>query len=41
MTENERQQILAYLDEGAKALLDASRGVSEEQALRVPAAERW
>ena len=41
MIENERQQILASLDDGSEALLEALRGVSEVQAVRVPALDRW
>jgi len=41
MTEDERERILAVLEEGSNALLDALHGVSEVQAARVLAAERW
>jgi hypothetical protein len=41
MTEEERQQILDYLDQGSTALLTALQGVSEEMAERCPAPGRW
>jgi hypothetical protein len=41
MTENERQQILASLENGSAGLLDALRGVTDELAVRVPAPNRW
>jgi hypothetical protein len=41
MTEQERQQILASLEQGRAALLKATQDVSEEMAARVPAPGRW
>ncbi len=41
MTELERQQILASLEQGRTALLKALQGVSEEMAARSPAPGSW
>ena len=41
MTESERRQIIASLDEGIKALVDTLHEVSEMSAARTPAPERW
>lgn len=41
MNEQERQQILASLEQGKAALRNALQGVTEELAARSPAAERW
>jgi hypothetical protein len=41
MTENERYEILTSLETGSTALLDALSGVTEIQAVCVPAPERW
>jgi hypothetical protein len=41
MTELERQEILASLERGQAAILDALRGVTEEMAVRAPGPEEW
>jgi hypothetical protein len=41
MREEERQALLASLEQGSAALLDALHGVTEELAVRVPSAGRW
>jgi len=41
MTEHERQEILASLEQGSTALLDSLHGVTEELAVRIPAPGRW
>jgi hypothetical protein len=41
MGSNEREQILALLDQSRAALLAAVNGVSEESARRTPAPGRW
>jgi hypothetical protein len=41
MEANERQQILALLDQGRAALLAAVDGVTDSQASRIPGPGRW
>jgi hypothetical protein len=41
MTEHERQAILASMEKGSTALLNALHGVKEELAMRVPGPGRW
>jgi len=41
MREEERQAILASLEQGSAALLDALHGATEELSVRVPAPGRW
>jgi uncharacterized damage-inducible protein DinB len=41
MTENERHEILASLESGSTALLDALSDVNESSAVLLPAFERW
>lgn len=41
METHERQEILATLGNGRKALLDALKGVPEDLAARIPAAGKW
>lgn len=41
MEENERQQILALLQQGPAALLAAVDGVTDEEANRIPGPGRW
>ncbi|MGO9317266.1 MAG: DinB family protein [Terracidiphilus sp.] len=41
MNEHERQAILASLEHGSTALLNALHGVTEELAIRVPGPGRW
>lgn len=41
LNELEKQQMIARLDEGCRALLESLRDVSEEAALRVPAPGKW
>jgi uncharacterized damage-inducible protein DinB len=41
MTELERQAILASMEQGSTALLNALQGVTEELAMRVPGPGRW
>jgi len=41
MREEERQALLASLDQGSAALLDALHGVTEELSARVPSAGMW
>jgi len=41
MREEERQAILASLNQGTAALLDALFGVTEEFAVRIPSPGRW
>jgi hypothetical protein len=41
MEANERQEILALLEEGRAALLAAVDGVTDERARRIPAPGRW
>jgi hypothetical protein len=41
MEENERQKILALLDQGRAALLAAVDGVTDDEADRIPGTGRW
>jgi hypothetical protein len=41
MEENERQNILALLDQGRAALLAAVDGVTDDEANRIPGTGRW
>jgi len=41
MTEAERQMVLAHLEIGSSALVDALDGVTEDMAVRVPGPGRW
>lgn len=41
MDANERQQILALLQQGRAALLKSLEGVSDEEATRIPADGKW
>ena len=41
MEANERQQILALLEQGRKALPAAVHGVTAEMASRIPGPGRW
>jgi uncharacterized damage-inducible protein DinB len=41
MTDNERQEILASLENGSAVLLETLHGVTDELAVRVPAPGKW
>jgi hypothetical protein len=41
MDSNEKQQVLALLEQGRKALLDALDGVGDEAAARLPGPGKW